>query len=248
MKTIGLLGGMSWESTSLYYRLINQRVAHQRGGLSSAKILLASVDMAEMEVFFVRNDWQEVGVHLGRHAKALSGAGADFVAICSNTTHLVADAVSQVSGLPLVHIVDVTAAAAKTAGMHRVGLLGTRFTMSMPFYRERLERHGLEVLLPEPSQCAEVDRMIFEELCRGQILDTSREALRAVVDSLGRAGADGVILGCTELSLLLRDGDATVPLLDTTEIHARAIADFALAEPSQGVRVSTATGSVNGWS
>lgn len=229
MKTLGLIGGMSWESTVPYYRLVNQTVAERLGGLHSARLLLYSVDFAEIERLQHAGDWDAAGRVLADVACALRAGGAELLVICTNTMHKVADAVEAASGLPLVHIADATADAVTAAGLRRIGLLGTRFTMEQPFYRERLERHGLEVLLPDAAQRALVHRTIYDELCRGRIEPASRAAYRAIIASLVERGAQAVILGCTEIGLFVQPGDADVPLFDTTALHARAAALAALA-------------------
>ncbi|NJD20541.1 MAG: aspartate/glutamate racemase family protein [Gemmatimonadetes bacterium] len=229
MKTIGLLGGMSWESTVPYYQVLNREVGRRLGGLHSARILLLSVDFHEIEVLQHQGRWAELGDMLARDARTLQDAGADFLVLCTNTMHLVAPAIEAAVAIPLLHIADATAERIEASGMRRVGLLGTRFTMEEAFYRGRLQqRHGLEVVVPPQSDRAVVHRVIYEELVLGKILDGSRAEYRRIVDGLVREGAGGVILGCTEIGLLLKPGDATVPLFDTTLIHAEAAAAFAL--------------------
>lgn len=229
MKTLGLLGGMSWESTIPYYRIINERVRERLGGLHSARLALFSVDFAEIERLQMRGDWDEAGRQLADAAAALARAGAQGIVICTNTMHKVAAAVEAGSGLPLLHIADATAARIRAAGLTRVGLLGTRFTMEQDFYRERLESHGLAVLVPEAAQRDEVHRVIYDELCRGEIRDASRERYREIMGDLVRRGAEGLILGCTEIGLLVGAADTTVATFDTTRIHAEAAADWALS-------------------
>ena len=230
MKTIGLLGGMSWESTVPYYRQINEAVKARRGGLHSAKIVLYSVDFAEIERLQHRGDWAAAGALLADAARALERAGADFIVLCTNTMHKVADAIEAASALPLLHIADPTAAAIQAAGLQRVGLLGTRFTMEQLFYRQRLEdRHGIQVLVPDEPDRAEVHRVIYEELCRGVVSEASRQAYRQVISRLVARGAQAVILGCTEIGLLVRADDAEVPLFDTCVLHAQAAAERALS-------------------
>ncbi|MHB1191461.1 MAG: aspartate/glutamate racemase family protein [Longimicrobiales bacterium] len=229
MKTVGLLGGMSWESTVPYYQVLNREVARRLGGLHSARILLLSVDFQEIEVLQHQGKWDELGNMLARDARTLEAAGAEFLVICTNTMHLVAPAIERVLSIPILHIADATAERILSAGLRRVGLLGTRFTMEEPFYRGRLEeRHGLEVVVPPAEDRGVVHRVIYEELVLGRILDGSREEYRRIVADLVAAGAEGVILGCTEIGLLLKPGDATVPLFDTALIHAEAAAAFAL--------------------
>lgn len=230
MKTIGLIGGMSWESTASYYRLINQAVKARLGGLHSASLLLHSVDFAGIEQLQRAGDWDTAGALLAQAARGLQAAGAGALLICANTMHKVAPAIESAVQIPLLHVVDATAAAVRRAGVRRVGLLGTRFTMEQPFYVERLRQQGLDVLLPDAEGRAMVHRVIYEELCQGLILAGSRDDYRRVMAALVAQGAEGIILGCTELALLLDAGDATVPLFDTTELHAQAAVDWALAD------------------
>ena len=229
MKTIGLLGGMSWESTVPYYRQINEAVKARLGGLHSAKIVLYSVDFAEVERLQHQGDWTAAGALLADAARALERAGADFIVLCTNTMHKVAPAIEGAVQIPLLHIADPTAGAIRRAGLHRVGLLGTRFTMEQDFYRGRLAgQHGIEVLIPEADDRDLVHRVIYEELCLGRIEQASRQAYRDVMRRLVERGVQGIILGCTEISMLVGDEDASVPLFDTTAIHAEAAAALAL--------------------
>lgn len=229
MKTIGLIGGMSWESTIPYYRLINEGVKQRLGGLHSARLVLFSVDFAEIERLQHAGEWDAAGAVLVKAAQSLEAAGADCVVICTNTMHKVAPAVEAAVRIPLLHIADATAAAIRAAGIQTVGLLGTRFTMEQDFYVGRLmQRHGLSVLIPEAEERETVHRVIYEELCLGQINPASREAYRAAMAHLVQRGAQAIILGCTEISLLVGAEDATVPLFDTTAIHARAAVEFAV--------------------
>lgn len=229
MKTIGLIGGMSWESTVPYYRQINETIKSQLGGLHSAKLVLVSVDFHEVEALQRAGDWDAAGALLARAAQSLAAAGADMVVLCTNTMHKVAHHIEAAVSLPLLHIADPTAAALKLAGVQRVGLLGTRFTMEQAFYRDRLtEQHGLQVITPDADQRESVHRIIYEELCLGTIRPESRQVYRDVMTSLVAQGAQAIILGCTEISLLVADHDSTVPLLDTTSLHARAAAMQAL--------------------
>ncbi|MDE1899360.1 MAG: aspartate/glutamate racemase family protein [Xanthomonadaceae bacterium] len=229
MKMIGLIGGMSWESSACYYQSINRRVAARRGGLHSARCLLYSVDFAEIEDCQREGDWDRAGVLLADAARALQAAGADLIGLCTNTMHKVADAIQAAVDVPLLHIADATGTALVAAGVRRVGLLGTRFTMEQGFYRERLARaFGLDVVVPDALARAEVHRVIYDELCRGEVREDSREHYRAIVQELVDAGAEGVILGCTEVGLLLRQRDAAAPLFDTTQLHAEALVDAAL--------------------
>ena len=230
MKTIGLLGGMSWESTLPYYRHINEAVRERLGGLHSARLVLYSLDFHEIEALQRQGDWAAAGTLLADAARRLESAGADFLLLCTNTMHKVADAIEAASALPLLHIADPTAAAIQAAGLQRVGLLGTRFTMEQPFYRQRLEdRHGIQVLVPDEPDRAEVHRVIYEELCRGVASEASRQAYRKVISRLVARGAQAVILGCTEIGLLVRADDAEVPLFDTCVLHAQAAAERALS-------------------
>lgn len=229
MKTIGLIGGMSWESTIPYYRQINEVIKERLGGLHSAKLILYSVDFHEIEQLQRAGDWDTAGVILAQAAKSLAGAGADFLVICANTMHKVAPVVEAAVAIPLLHVVDVTASAIKQAGYTRVGLLGTRFTMEQPFYRERLMQHGLTVCVPTAQDQDVIHRIIFTELCLGHVQGASRLAYQRIMQTLVEQGAQAIILGCTEISLLVRQADASVPLFDTTVIHANAAAEKALA-------------------
>lgn len=230
MKTLGLIGGMSWESTLPYYRLINEQVRARLGGLHSAKLVLYSIDFAEIEQLQQAGDWVTAGARLADAALALAAAGAEALVLCTNTMHKVAPAIVAAVNLPLLHIADPTAAAIRAAGLTRVGLLGTRFTMEQDFYVERLRAHGLDVLLPDAGQREIVHSVIYDELCLGRIEATSRSAYRAIVADLAERGADAVILGCTEISLLIGPDDSPLPLFDTTRLHAQAAVDFALAD------------------
>jgi aspartate racemase len=228
MKTIGLIGGMSWESTLPYYRHINEGVKLRLGGLHSARLVLYSVDFHEIEALQRTDRWDESGVLLAAAGRALAAAGADFLVLCTNTMHRVADAIEAGSGLPLLHIADATAAAIREAGVSRVGLLGTRFTMEQPFYRERLAAAGIDVRVPDEADRAEVHRVIYEELCLGVASQRSRHAFRDVIARLVTDGAQGIVLGCTEIGLLVQDEDASVPLFDTTRLHAQRAVEVAL--------------------
>jgi aspartate racemase len=229
MKTIGLIGGMSWESTVSYYRSINQTVRALRGGLHSARIVLVSVDFDEVERLQRAGDWEAAGTLLADCARRLERAGADFIVLCTNTMHKVAPAIEAAVAIPLFHIADPTADAIRASGLRSVGLLGTRFTMEQEFYRARLQQeHGLRVLVPNEEDRALVHRVIYEELCQGRVLDASREAYRAVIRRLADDGAEAVILGCTEIALLVGPDDSPVPLFDTTQLHATKAAEYAL--------------------
>jgi aspartate racemase len=224
MQTIGLIGGMSWESTLPYYRLINETVRDALGGLHSAKLLLHSVDFHEIEALQHAGDWDAAGEAMAAAARSLQAGGADFIVLCTNTMHKVADAITAATPLPLLHIADGTADALAAAGITRVGLLGTRFTMEQDFYRKRLEARGFEVIVPEAGDRDDVHRIIYDELCQGAVRDDSRDTYRRIMAALADAGAKGIILGCTEISLLVDQRDASVPLFDTTALHARAAA------------------------
>ncbi|HEY1137303.1 MAG TPA: aspartate/glutamate racemase family protein [Xanthomonadaceae bacterium] len=228
MRTLGLLGGMSWESTLPYYRIVNERVRQRLGGLHSAKLVLHSVDFAEIEALQHAGDWDAAGAILVDAARGLRAAGAEGLVICTNTMHLVAPAIEAAVDIPLLHIADATAARIRAAGLSRVALLGTRFTMERDFYRRRIEAAGIEVIVPGAAQREIVHRVIYDELCLGRILDVSRDAYHAIIAGLVAQGAEGAILGCTEIGLLVGKGDATVPLFDTARIHAEAAADWAL--------------------
>lgn len=230
MKTIGLMGGMSWESTVTYYQTINRVVGQQLGGLHSARIVLHSVEFHAIQELQHAGRWPETGAILADAARSLARAGADFLVLCTNTMHIVAPQIEAATTLPFLHIADATAARIQAQGLTQIGLLGTRFTMEEDFYGGRLEaRHGLQVLVPPPADRAIVHRVIYEELCRGRIDDGSRREYQRIVGELVTAGAQGVILGCTEIGLLLRPGDSPVPLFDTAHIHAEAAARLALA-------------------
>jgi len=231
MKTIGLIGGMSWESTIPYYREINETIRARLGGLHSARIILYSVDFHEIEQLQQSGDWDMAGHVLAQAARSLEQAGADFIVIGANTMHKVAPAIEAAVTLPLLHIADCVAEEIKHAGFNKVGLLGTRFTMEQDFYRARLrERHGIDALIPDDSQRDTVHRIIYEELCLGKVLDPSREAYRTVMADLAARGAQAIILGCTEITLLVSQEDSLVPLFDTAKIHARAAAERALSD------------------
>jgi aspartate racemase len=229
MRTIGLLGGMSWESSALYYRLLNEAVRDRLGGLHSARCVLLSVDFAEIERLQVAGDWGRAGELLAADAKALEAAGADLVLLCTNTMHKVAHALADALTVPLLHIGDVTAEAVRAAGIGRVGFLGTAFTMEQPFLTDRLAARGLQVRLPDPVDRAEVHRVIYEELCLGIVREESRAAFLAVIERLVAEGAEGVILGCTEIELLIGPDDVDVPVFPTSRLHVEAAVAAALA-------------------
>ncbi|MFV3410918.1 aspartate/glutamate racemase family protein [Pseudomonas nitroreducens] len=229
MKTIGLIGGMSWESTIPYYRQINERIKERLGGLHSAKVALFSVDFHDIERLQHAGEWDAAGRVLADAARSLKAAGADFLVLCTNTMHKVAPAIEAAVDIPLLHIADPTAEAIRAAGVSTVGLLGTRFTMEQAFYKDRLvEKFGLKVLTPNEADRQVVHRIIYEELCLGRIRDESREEYRRIIGALVEQGAEAVILGCTEISLLVGAADSSVPLFDTTALHALHAADAAL--------------------
>ncbi|MGW8602427.1 aspartate/glutamate racemase family protein [Streptomyces sp. NPDC055893] len=228
MKTIGLIGGMSWESTAEYYRLLNEFTRDRLGGLHSARCVLYSVDFAEIEQLQVQNRWTEAGEILAAAAQALEAAGAEMILICTNTMHKVADQVGAAVSVPLLHLADATAEAVRASGLHRVGLLGTAFTMEQDFYRGRLEAGGLDVQVPDADGRALVHHVIYDELCRGIVREESRAAYQKVITDLVAAGAEGIILGCTEIELLIGPEDSPVPVFPTARLHAKAAVDAAL--------------------
>ena len=231
MRTIGLIGGMSWESTAQYYRLINEMVKTRLGGFHSAKLILYSVDFYEIERLQHAGDWTGTGAILAQAARSLQAGGADFLVLCTNTMHKLADAIECAVEIPLLHIVDALADEIKHSGMTKVGLLGTRFTMEQAFYKDRLhEQHGIDVVIPHDADREIVHRVIFEELCMGNIFDKSRTEYRHIIHQLVKSGAQGVILGCTEISMLIGAEDSPVPVFDTTLIHARKAVDWALQD------------------
>ena len=229
MRTLGLLGGMSWESTLPYYRHVNERVREKLGGLHSAKLVLYSVDFAEIERLQHIGDWATAGRVLADAAQALERAGAEALVLCTNTMHRVLDVIEPAIGIPVLHIADATARRIRAAGLTKVGLLATRFTMEQDFYRGRLERNGLAVIVPEADERAEIHRVIYDELCLGAIRDASRETFRTIMANLVARGAEGLILGCTEIGLLVGADDTTVPVFDTARIHAEDAVDWALS-------------------
>ncbi|CAM4097464.1 aspartate/glutamate racemase family protein [Kerstersia similis] len=230
MKTLGLIGGMSWESTIPYYRQINETIKQHLGGLHSARIVLWSVDFQEIEALQRSGQWEQAGQLLADAAQRLEAAGADALVLCTNTMHKVAPQITQAVHIPLLHIADPTAEAIKSAGLSCVGLLGTRFTMEQDFYRERLiTQHGLDVLVPDEDDRETVHRIIYDELCLGQVHDASRAAYQAVIGRLVERGAQAIILGCTEISLLIQPAHVGTPLFDTTHLHAVHAAKWALA-------------------
>ncbi|MET0811587.1 MAG: aspartate/glutamate racemase family protein [Microbacterium sp.] len=230
MRRIGMLGGMSWESTAEYYRLANERVRDRLGGVHSALVLIDSVDFADIETLQASGDWARAGAVLAQRATALEAAGADLLVLCTNTMHSVIGDIESAVSIPIVHIVDATAARIGAAQLHRVGLLGTGFTMEQGFYRDRLVEHGIEVIVPDEDDRAIVHRVIYDELVRGIVSDASRAEYRRIIRALVDAGAEGVILGCTEIELLVTQADSSVPVFPTTRIHVEEAVAQALAE------------------
>jgi aspartate racemase len=228
VKVLGLLGGMSWESTVQYYRLINVETRARLGGLHSAPLLLWSVDFAEIEELQTAGRWEEAGARLAGAARALEEAGAELLVLCTNTMHKVADAIEASVGIPLVHIVDSVAAAVAAAGVGRVGLVGTQFTMEDPFWAARMRRHGVAVQVPPVDDRDVVHRIIYDELCRGVLSEESRTTMVAIIEALAAGGADGVVLGCTEIELLVRPADTDVPVFASTVLHVRRAVEAAM--------------------
>jgi aspartate racemase len=229
VRLVGLLGGMSWESSAEYYRLANELVRERVGGLASARLLMHSVDFAEVERLQAENRWDEAGLLLATAAAGLGAGGAELLVLCTNTMHKVAPTIEAAVSIPLLHIGDVTARAVRAAGLERVGLLATAYTMEQDFLRERLGAHGLTVLVPDGDDRTAVHRIIYEELCLGVVTEESRQVYRDVIDRLVGAGAEGVILGCTEIELLVDQSDADVPVFPTTRLHVEAAVEAALA-------------------
>jgi len=229
MKTMGMIGGMSWESSLEYYRIVNETVKKSLGGFHSAKCILYSVDFEEVEKLQHKGDWDALTGLMLDSAQRLEQAGADFVIICTNTMHKMADEVQSAINVPVLHIVDVTAEAIKRNGQTRVGLLGTKFTMEQKFYKGRLkDKHGLDVLIPSPEERQMVHDILYSELCLGEIKEQSRGEFKRVIHNLVDRGAQGVILGCTEIPLIVSQDDYDIPVYDTTQLHAQAAVDFAL--------------------
>lgn len=227
MKTIGLIGGMSWESSSEYYRIINEEVKQRLGGLHSAKCILYSVDFEDIENCQRNGEWGKAAEILTDAARSLEVAGADFIVICTNTMHKVANEIQSVIQIPLLHIADVTAQQVLLSGIKTIGLLGTRYTMEQDFYKSRLEAQGIKVLVPKERDRVIVNTVIYNELCLGQILDESRARYKRIIQDLIEQGANGIILGCTEIGLLVKPEDSTVPLFDTTLLHAKGAVNSA---------------------
>lgn len=230
MRTIGLLGGMSWVSSAEYYRLVNERVRDTLGDMHSARCVLYSVDFAEIEELQAQDRWPEAGALLADAARSVQAAGADLLVLCTNTMHKVADRIQAAVDIPLLHVVDVTVDAIRAEGMHTVGLLGTGYTMSQRFHRDRFADLGIDMIVPADADQDLVHRVIFDELVKDRFTDESRHAVAGVIERLGTAGAEGVVLGCTELELLVTAPDSALPLFPTTRIHAYAAVDRALAD------------------
>lgn len=228
MKTIGLIGGMSWESTIPYYRIINETVKERLGGFHSAKVLLYSVDFAEIEACQTSGDWDKSASILSDAAKNLEGAGVDFIVICTNTMHKIAPEIQRQIHIPILHIAEATADALQEASIRKVALLGTKYTMTQDFYKRKLEDRGIQVLIPTDEDVQLVNRVIYEELCVGVISPDSRQQYVRVINALQARGAEGVILGCTEIGLLIQQKDVPLPVFDTTQIHAQKAALTAL--------------------
>ncbi|MHC5227929.1 aspartate/glutamate racemase family protein [Enterococcus sp. LJL99] len=229
MKTIGLLGGMSWESTMSYYSRLNELVNDQLGGLHSAKINLVSVDFDEIERCQKNNQWEKAGAILGKEAKSLEVSGADFMLICTNTMHKVVAQIAEHITMPILHIADATIEELKKNKIEKVGLLGTEYTMKQDFYKERIIASGITVSIPTDEEMSQVNTIIFEELCQGEILAESKQTFLQIIEHLVADGAQGIILGCTEIGLLIQQKDVTTPIFDTTEIHCQAAVQYVLA-------------------
>ncbi|PJO42252.1 aspartate/glutamate racemase family protein [Lysinibacillus xylanilyticus] len=228
MKIIGMIGGMSWESSAEYYRLMNEEVKQQLGGLHSAKCILYSVDFQEIEHYQAEGEWSKAGQVLAEAAQSLESAGAEFIVICTNTMHKVIDIITEKITIPILHIADATANQIEKASLQKVALLGTKYTMEQDFYRARVEGFGIEVLVPLAEERTEVNRIIYEELCLGKIEQTSKDYYLQVIENLVQLGAQGIILGCTEIGLLIKQEDVNVPVFDTTLLHAQAAVNMAI--------------------
>jgi aspartate racemase len=228
-RTLGIIGGMSWESTESYYRLINEGIKAELGNLHSADLLIHSVDFAPIGELQAQGAWDEMGARLAKSGKRLQAAGAQGLLIATNTMHKVIDDVQAATNLPIIHIADATAKAIQAQGLTKIALLGTQFTMTQDFYKQRLIDAGLQVLIPENDARAEVHRIIYDELCQGQFLDSSRQYYSQVIKDLANEGAEGVILGCTEIGLLIQQADSPIAVFDTTAIHAAAAVEFLLS-------------------
>lgn len=230
MKTIGLIGGMSWESTIPYYRIINEETRIRLGGLHSAKVFMYSVDFDEIERYQSNDEWEKAGEVLGRAAQKLEAAGADFIIICTNTMHKAYSQIASMVQIPVIHIADATADELEKRSIRRVGLLGTKYTMTQDFYKDRLIERGIEILIPDRKEIDAINTIIFDELCVGEFKEDSRSKCLSAISELKERGAEGIILGCTELGMLVDQTDAEIPLFDTTVIHAKKAAELALAD------------------
>lgn len=231
MKTIGLIGGMSWESTLEYYRIINEAVKEKLGGFHSAEMVLYSVDFAEVEALQHRGEWDRAAVLLTEAARRVEAAGADFALLATNTMHRVFDEIRKGIRIPLLHIADVTGREIQARGLKRIGLLGTRFTMEQEFYKGKLARDfGIDVLIPDEAERRAIHGILYDELCLGAVKDVSREVFRKIIGGLESRGAQGIVLGCTEIPLIVKQKDYALPLFDTTDLHARAAVDLALSK------------------
>ncbi|MES5894376.1 MULTISPECIES: aspartate/glutamate racemase family protein [Bacillus cereus group] len=228
MKTIGLIGGMSWESTSEYYRILNEEIKSRLGGLHSAKCLINSVDFEEIERFQSNGDWDGAGEVLGNAAYSLQNGGADFIIICTNTMHKVVEKIKENINIPVLHIADTTAKEIKRKGIQTIGLLGTKYTMEQDFYKSRIEKNNIKVIVPLENNREKINEIIYTELCLGKITSQSREYYKTVIEELVQKGAQGIILGCTEIGLLIKQEDVSVPIFDTTFIHAIEAVNVAL--------------------
>ncbi len=231
MKTIGLIGGMSWESSLEYYRILNETVKQRLGGFHSAKCVMYSVDFEEIEKLQHQGNWEAATALMIDAAERVERAGAEFLVICTNTMHMMADEVGQALNIPILHIADVTADAIKAQGQTKIGLLGTRFTMEQDFYKGRLQhKHGIEVVIPEEQDRQTIHTILYDELCLGEIKQASKEAFQRIIADLEIKGAQGVVLGCTEIPLIVKQEDSSIPLYDTTTLHAVAAVEFALKD------------------
>lgn len=228
MKVIGLIGGMSWESSAEYYKIINEEVKRRLGGLHSAKCILYSVDFEEIERFQNNGEWEKAGAELSKVAQSLEKAGADFLVICTNTIHKVVENIQANINIPILHIADATAEQINKRNLTNIGLLGTKYTMEQDFYKSRIESNGINVIIPSKEEREVINKIIFEELCLGNFYQNSRDYYKKVIENLIKDGAEGIILGCTEISLLIKQGDSKVPLFDTTTIHANAAVNESL--------------------
>ncbi|MGE7884758.1 aspartate/glutamate racemase family protein [Bacillus sp. NPDC094077] len=228
MKTIGLIGGMSWESTSEYYRILNEEIKSRLGGLHSAKCMINSVDFEEIERYQSNGDWDGAGEVLGNVAYSLQKGGADFIVICTNTMHKVVEKIKGNINIPVLHIADATAKEIKRTGIQTVGLLGTKYTMEQDFYKSRIEENDIKVMVPLEKDREKINEVIYTELCLGKITSQSREYYKGVIEELVQKGAQGIILGCTEIGLLIKQEDVSIPIFDTTYIHAIEAVNVAL--------------------